>query len=133
MWANEEVVDFARWLRALNAETGRGIGFHGLDLYSLWESLHEVLGWLREHDPDGVPAALEAYRCFEPFHEDPNAYAYATRFADHSCALPVRRMAGELRGQALSAWQNAAVVGAQHPRRGRPRHRSDPPRRGHPG
>lgn len=115
MWANEEVVDFARWLRDFNAGTGRRIGFHGLDLYSLWESLHEVLVWLREHDPDAVPAALEAYRCFEPFHEDPNAYAYATRFAGHSCEDAVVKMLVELRGRSLPAWQNAEVVaGAEH-------------------
>jgi erythromycin esterase len=115
MWANEEVVDFARWLREFNASRGRKVGFHGLDLYSLWESLHEVLVWLREHDPSGVEAALQAYRCFEPFHEDPNAYAYATRFADHSCEDAVVRMLVELRRQALPARQNAEVVaGAEH-------------------
>ena len=115
MWANEEVVDFARWLRGYNTSTGARVGFHGLDIYSLWESLHEVLIWLREHDPGAVPAALDAYRCFEPFHEDPNAYAYATRFADHSCAEAVVRMLVEMRGRALPAWQNAEVVaGAEH-------------------
>jgi erythromycin esterase len=112
MWANEEVVDFARWLRDFNVATGRAVGFHGLDLYSLWESLHEVLLWLRENDPEGVPAALQAYRCFEPFHEDPNAYAYATRFADHSCEEAVVRMLVESRGRSLTAWQNAEVVAA---------------------
>jgi erythromycin esterase len=115
MWANEEVVDFARWLREFNASRNRTVGFHGLDLYSLWESLHEVLVWLREHDPSGVEAALQAYHCFEPFHEDPNAYAYATRFADHSCEDAVVRMLVELRRRALPAWQNAEVVaGAEH-------------------
>jgi erythromycin esterase len=115
MWANEEVVDFARWLREFNASRDRTVGFHGLDLYSLWESLHEVLVWLREHDPSGVEAALQAYHCFEPFHEDPNAYAYATRFADHSCEDAVVRMLVELRRRALPAWQNAEVVaGAEH-------------------
>ncbi|HEY0535512.1 MAG TPA: erythromycin esterase family protein [Actinoplanes sp.] len=115
MWANEEVVDFARWLRSFNDRNGRKIGFHGLDLYSLWESLHEVLVWLREHDPEGVPAALEAYHCLEPFHEDPNAYAYATRFAGRSCEQAVVRMLVEMRGRKLPAWQNAEVVaGAEH-------------------
>ena len=35
MWANEEVVDFCRWLRGYNsapAEPAR-VGFHGLDVY----------------------------------------------------------------------------------------------------
>jgi erythromycin esterase len=115
MWANEEVVDFARWLRALNDEKSRSVGFHGLDLYSLWESLHEVLVWLREHDPSQVETALNAYHCFEPFNQDPNSYAYATRFADHSCEDAVVEMLVEMRGQSLHAWQNAEVVaGAEH-------------------
>jgi erythromycin esterase len=39
MWANKEVADFVSWLRTYNAETGRAIGFYGLDVYSLGESL----------------------------------------------------------------------------------------------
>jgi erythromycin esterase-like protein len=102
-------------LREFNEVTQRRIGFHGLDLYSLWESLHEVLVWLREHDPGAVPAALAAYHCFESFREDPNAYAYATRFADHTCEDAVVRMLVEMRGRDLPAWQNAEVVaGAEH-------------------
>src|SRR5262249_48662192 len=54
MWANEEVVDFCRWLRDRNAQRGESTraGFHGLDVYSLWESLREILVYLREHDPE---------------------------------------------------------------------------------
>ncbi|GIF22389.1 erythromycin esterase-like protein [Actinoplanes tereljensis] len=86
MWANEETVDFADWLRGHNASCGKERGFHGLDVYSLWESIREILVWLREHDPDQVPAALAAYHCLAAYGEDPNAYAYATRFGDASCA-----------------------------------------------
>jgi erythromycin esterase-like protein len=32
MWANEEVADFASWLRTHNAETGAAVGFYGLDV-----------------------------------------------------------------------------------------------------
>jgi erythromycin esterase len=120
MWANEEVADFVRWLRGFN-ERGSGegrelkVGFHGLDVYSLWQSMRSVLVWLREHSPEQVPAALEAYRCFEPFAEDPNAYAWATRFVDHSCEDAVVRMLAETRGHDLGVRQNAEVVaGAEH-------------------
>jgi erythromycin esterase-like protein len=116
MWANEETVDFAEWLRAHNSR-GRGgaVGFHGLDVYSLWQSLREILVWLREHDPDAVPVALAAYHCFEPYAEDPNAYAWATRFVPHSCEDRVVRMLIELRGADLAVRQNAEVVaGAEH-------------------
>jgi erythromycin esterase-like protein len=96
------------------------VGFHGLDVYSLWESLRGILTYLREHDPDQVPGALAAYRCFEPFAEDPQAYAWATRFVSASCEAEVIGLLTAQRRRALAggdfaAWQNAEVVaGAEH-------------------
>ncbi|HEV8570695.1 MAG TPA: erythromycin esterase family protein [Actinoplanes sp.] len=122
MWANEEVVDFCRRLRIHNRQLDPAarVGFHGLDVYSLWESLREILVYLREHDPEQVPAALAAYRCFEPYDEDPNAYAWSTRFVPTGCEPEVVAMLVQLRKRALESgdlttWQNAAVVaGAEH-------------------
>ena len=122
MWANEEVADFCRWLRRHNAvrEPAERAAFYGLDVYSLWESLREILVYLRENDPDQVPAALAAYRCFEPYDEDPNAYAWSTRFVSATCEAEVVDMLVALRRRALAGgdldtWQNAAVVGgAEH-------------------
>lgn len=123
MWANEEVAEFCRWLRAHNdrrAEPTR-VGFHGLDVYSLWESLREILTYLGEHQPDEVPAALAAYLCFEPYGEDPQHNALATRFVPASCEDQVIDLLVRLRQRAttngadrFAAWQNAEVIaGAQ--------------------
>jgi erythromycin esterase len=129
MWANEEVVDFTRWLRSHNETRpvdGR-VGFHGLDVYSLWESLRAVLDYLSERYPDQVQAALEACRCFEPYAEDPQAYARATRFVPTDCELEVIQLLTDLlerhssdtageddRDARFAAEQNArAVVGAE--------------------
>ncbi|WP_370879462.1 erythromycin esterase family protein [Catenuloplanes indicus] len=113
MWANDEVADFCRWLHWHNASLppdGRA-GFHGLDLYSLWESLREILDYLRRSAPDALAEATAAFRCFEPFGEDPQRYAMATRFVPASCEDEVvsllRRLAG---GTEFDAWQNAEVV-----------------------
>jgi erythromycin esterase len=121
MWANEEVADFCGWLRAYNGSAERRAGFHGLDVYSLRESLREVLVHLGEHDPDEVPAALAAYRCFEPFSEDPQPYAWATRFVSATCENEVVDLLVRLRERAaarageFATWQNAEVVaGAEH-------------------
>jgi erythromycin esterase len=129
MWANEEVVDFSRWLRSFNAdrEPSARVGFHGLDVYSLWESLRAILLHLREHDPEAVEDALAAYRCFEPYGEDPQQYAMATRFVPEGCEDQVVDLLARMRERAitegvrpgsddeLSAWQNAEVVaGADH-------------------
>lgn len=124
MWANDDVVDFCRWLREHNAalpEADR-VGFYGLDLYSLWNSMHELVAWLEAHEPDHVDAARQALRCFEPFGEDGAEYAFASRFAPTSCEQAVvdllRRLCEE-RGRAVdgddaearfAAEQNAAVV-----------------------
>jgi erythromycin esterase len=62
MWANEEVVELAEWLRRHNTDLpdDRKVGFYGLDVYSLWDSLYAVLGYLRRVDPSALPTALRA-------------------------------------------------------------------------
>ena len=87
MWANDDVVDFCRWLRDSNARVPEAdrVGFYGLDVYSLWDSMHELVAWLQENEPDHVDAARQALRCFEPFGEDGAEYAFAGRFAPSSC------------------------------------------------
>src|SRR4051794_39179835 len=69
MWANEEVAELAEWLKCHNRDRPEGerVGFHGLDVYSLWESLYAVIGHLRRVDPGAVDAARRAFRCFEPY------------------------------------------------------------------
>ncbi|MEV4282166.1 erythromycin esterase family protein [Actinoplanes xinjiangensis] len=112
MWANEETVDFTRWLRAFNENRAPDdrVGFHGLDVYSLWESMRAILVWLRENDPDRVPAALDAYRCFEPYNEDPHAYGWATHFVPASCERAVVAMLADLTDRDFGVRQNAEVV-----------------------
>ncbi|MFI2031286.1 erythromycin esterase family protein [Streptomyces buecherae] len=102
MWANTDVAAFARWLRRHNEgrPPDRRVGFFGLDVYSLWESLHAVLDHLRAHDPDQVAHALAAYRCFEPYAEDPQAYALSTRSVPEGCEPQVVGLLAELRQRA---------------------------------
>lgn len=87
MWANEEVLEFATWLRAYNdaRPPPQRVGFHGLDVYSLFASLRAVLDYLAEHEPEHVPVAHEALRCFEPYGEDPQSYALAGRMVPTGC------------------------------------------------
>lgn len=80
MWANHEVATFLDWLHAWNLarEPQRRVGFYGLDVYSLWDSLREVIRWLGEHAPEALDTALEAWHCFVPYREDPHRYARGT-------------------------------------------------------
>ncbi len=127
MWANHEVATFLIWLRQHNAtlpERER-VGFYGLDVYSLWDSLRAIIGWLETNMPDAVPAAMTAWRCFIPFREDPHAYAMSTRLVPQTCEADVVALLVEMRKrteelarddeEAFSAAQNAEVAAdAEH-------------------
>src|SRR4051794_36439744 len=54
MWANWEIVAFAEWLKGFNRDrqAEERVGFYGLDVYSLWESLAAITGYLRDKHPD---------------------------------------------------------------------------------
>jgi Erythromycin esterase homolog len=69
MWRNAEVLDFVGWLRAHNDRQGAGgaVGFYGLDLYSLYASVAEVIAYLERVDPPAAERARERYACFEHF------------------------------------------------------------------
>jgi len=128
MWANEEVVELADWLRVHNDRRpeGQRVGFYGLDVYSLWDSLYQVLGYLGKHTPDALPAARRAVQCFEPYGEDVQEYARATRWVDATCEDEVVALLAGLRrtarpqpddgrGGHFNAEQNALVVkNAEH-------------------
>ncbi|EWT02069.1 protein-L-isoaspartate O-methyltransferase [Intrasporangium oryzae NRRL B-24470] len=122
MWANRDVADFLAWLRAWNLArpAGERVGFYGLDVYSLWDSLREVITWLEAHAPQALGAAMEAWQCFLPFHEDPHRYAYSTRLVPETCEADVVGLLVEVRRRTLesaagdevafAAGQNAEVA-----------------------
>ena len=87
MWANREVAALAEWLREHNARQApeRQVGFYGLDVYSLWASMAEVVRYLQRVDPELARAARRAYSCFDPYHDDEHEYARATALVPLSC------------------------------------------------
>lgn len=99
MWANTEVVELVEWLRSYNEKLGddEKIGFYGLDVYSLWDSLYAIIDYLEEHDPQAVQAAYNAFKCFEPYDEDVQEYARATAFVPTSCEDEVVKLLSEIR------------------------------------
>lgn len=122
MWANEEVADFLDWLHRWNTDrpVDEQVGFYGLDVYSLWDSLREIIGWMEVNAPDALPAAQKAWQCFEPYREDPHEYAWSTRIVPETCEadvvdllLEVRRRTSDGAGSdpgALDAALNAMVA-----------------------
>jgi protein-L-isoaspartate(D-aspartate) O-methyltransferase len=85
MWRNREVADFVEWLRTHNGgHRDRPVSFHGLDLYSLYGSIGEVLRYLDEKDPEAAQVARLRYGCLSPWERDPALYGRAAlvrRFA----------------------------------------------------
>lgn len=79
MWRNREVLQFVEWLRSHNEarDPEKRTGYYGLDLYSLYTSVHEVLSYLRKVDQDLERMAAERYACLAPFSGDPALYGRA--------------------------------------------------------
>ena len=70
MWRNTEVLEFVGWLREHNDDLPPGAkktGFYGLDLYSLYTSIEEVLKYLDKVDPEAGKRARYRYSCLEDF------------------------------------------------------------------
>jgi erythromycin esterase-like protein len=80
MWANWEIVALAEWMRGYNADRPpeQKVGFFGLDVYSLWESLQAVVQFLEQRDGKTLDIAKQALRCFEPYGQDMQEYARST-------------------------------------------------------
>lgn len=104
MWANEEVVGLIEWLRQHNdaLPSDKRVGFYGLDVYSLWESMESVVRYLERVDADAAALARRAYSCFDPYHEDVQAYARATALVPTSCEQEAVRALVDLRSKAAT-------------------------------
>lgn len=88
MWANWEIVALADWLKQFNVglPANKRIGFYGLDVYSLWESMESIMQYLEKTDPMALKVAEEAYRCFEPYRKNEgSSYARASQLVPELC------------------------------------------------
>lgn len=124
MWRNAEVRAFVDWLRSYNA--GRKLeqraAFHGLDLYSLYDSIRVVLNYLDAVDPKTARVARERYGCLTPWQSDPATYGHAALTGQYgSCEPAVTAVLTDLMKQRtayvehdgerfLDAVQNAKLI-----------------------
>ena len=79
MWHNEEVESFVHWAKEYNSSLPGPdqVSMHGLDLYSLYNSIGAVLAFLDETDPVAAESARTRYGCFSPWETDPATYGRA--------------------------------------------------------
>jgi protein-L-isoaspartate(D-aspartate) O-methyltransferase len=124
MWRNAEVRAFVDWLRNFNAgrKPEQRAAFHGLDLYSLYDSIRAVLNYLDAVDPPTARVARERYGCLTPWQSDPATYGHAALTGQYDSCEPAvtavltdlmtqRRTYAEHDGERfLDAVQNAKLV-----------------------
>jgi erythromycin esterase-like protein len=100
MWRNHEVAGWLEWLRAHNArveDPAARVGFFGLDLYSLRESMDAVVRYLDRVDPQAARRARARYGCFDDLADEPQAYGHAVVFGLRpDCERGVLQQLGEL-------------------------------------
>ena len=99
MWANEEVATFTEWLKEMNRNREEKIGFYGIDLYSLFESIDEVLKFLSDNPQHQVDLehAKKAFTCFEPYNRMPEHYALSAAHFSDECISEVASLLRSLR------------------------------------
>jgi protein-L-isoaspartate(D-aspartate) O-methyltransferase len=124
MWRNNETRNFVDWLREHNGVVARKdrVAFHGLDLYSLYDSIRGVLAYLDDVDPESARIARERYACLTPWQRDPAVYGHAALSGKYpTCEADVVRNLTDLLGKRrayaehdgdrfLDAAQNARLI-----------------------
>jgi erythromycin esterase-like protein len=123
MWANTEIARLANWLKLHNSAMPEDCraGFYGLDVYSLFESIDEVLSHLDKLNPMLARRARVRYECFGPYRRDERRYARSLLELPEGCErevadnlrelLRARIASGEEHREAIfDVQQNARIV-----------------------
>ncbi|WP_207492931.1 erythromycin esterase family protein [Aridibaculum aurantiacum] len=94
MWANYEVASLVTWLNRHNQAKAANekVGFFGLDVYCLWESMEELKPYL-QNLPDSIKQlANQVHQCFQPFNSDAQEYAVAVARSESICRAQVEKL-----------------------------------------
>lgn len=95
MWANHEIVELLRWLKFYNYNNQSPVSFHGLDVYSLYESMDQVVRQLKKIDPELSERATYYYSCFDSYRHDEKAYARSLFKIPDGCKQSVLNVLNE--------------------------------------
>ncbi|MDD3727941.1 MAG: erythromycin esterase family protein [Dysgonamonadaceae bacterium] len=99
MWANEEVVALAEWLRSHNDNLpqDKKVGFYGMDVYDEWNSKKAALDLLKTTDQTAYEYVKEQYNCFGQHKGDSWSYAHAVRAGKENCATATKNVVEYIR------------------------------------
>lgn len=125
MWRNQEVLQFANWLREENhgRPVARQVEFRGLDIYSLSSSIAAIIAYLNAVDPAAAVEARRRYGCLTPWQNEPAHYGRQATLGGKDCEKEVTAQLVSLLGRRLEqgprngeaffdAVQNARIVRA---------------------
>ncbi|MEH7110542.1 erythromycin esterase family protein [Bacillus sp. JJ1764] len=98
MWANEEMIELIEWIKELNLKRPKNnqVGFYGIDVYSLWESMDEIIRYLEKTNYPDIEKAKRAFACFEPFNREPQMYGVSAAFYSEGCHDEVIQLLTEI-------------------------------------
>src|SRR5690606_22792218 len=79
-WINQETANLVEWLHFHNSRVvgSHKVGFYGLDVYGIWESLEIAYNYLLESNPGAAEQAKDVIDCFKKYNFDEQQYARAT-------------------------------------------------------
>lgn len=93
MWANEEIVDLVDMLKSVNTQLDKNkkVGFYGIDIYSLWESMEDLFNELAiiNDASKAFEQIKKVINCFQPFKGQADQYAILTAYSATTCSEQV--------------------------------------------
>ena len=120
MWANTEIHKLTEWMHEHNLDNLKPyqVGFYGLDIYSLFESIDEVHNQLHKMQPDVAREIKIRYGCFKRFLSETSYAKSLIKFPEGCEAQVIKslqkllltRLEGMQAQEILDAQQNAHVV-----------------------
>ena len=98
IWANSEVIALTDWMRERNQgrRAHEQVGFYGIDVYSLWESMEEIIAYLERTNAPELEQARAAFSCFEPFARSEQTYGISAAFLSEGCEEEVVKLLMDL-------------------------------------
>ncbi|OLS39917.1 erythromycin esterase family protein [Bacillus sp. MRMR6] len=99
MWANQEIAALVDWLKEYNDQKipKHKVGFYGIDVYSLWESMEEIIRYLEDTQSPGIEQARKAFSCFEPYNRNNESYAVSAGYLSEDCMKEALELLGTIR------------------------------------
>lgn len=121
MWANTEMMKLTQWMKQFNHNQSpkRQVGFYGLDIYSFFDSVDEVLRILAQISPEMEKKARDLYSCLNRFDRNEKSYARSLHQEPEGCSQQVVEVLKEVlqlkverhqASQLFAVQQNARIV-----------------------